>query len=782
MCNAAVMTLIKDASLPIEPIKRAKISVRGIVQGVGFRPFVYQLAFKHGLKGWVCNTSGDVKIEVEGLDDSLQLFLEQLKTEAPPLALIEEINHLYLPPDGYQRFEIRESKPEKGKYQRISPDIATCPLCLKEILDKNDRRYRYPFSNCTNCGPRFTIIKDIPYDRPETTMRTFRMCPECQTEYDDPVDRRFHAQPNCCPTCGPQLEITDQAGKIIASQDPVRDVCTFLKRGKILALKGLGGFLLACDATNEPAVMNLRQRKKRPFKPFAVMMCSLEEVKKICLVSPEEENLLVSTKAPIVLVKLKDKSVIAPAVAPNLNYLGVMLPYTPLHHLLMHEVSLPLVMTSGNLSEEPIVKDNDEALRRLSGIADYFLVHNRDIHVQFDDSVTMVGNNKLQVLRRARSYAPDPINLPFHAQEVLACGAELKNTFCITKDEYAFISQHIGDLDNLETLDHFEKVLEHYKKLFRLDPHIIVCDQHPDYLSSRYAQELKTKKNDLTLIPVQHHHAHIVSCITENKVAPPVLGVAFDGTGYGEDGSIWGGEFFVVDYAKSQRLGHLEYIPMPGGESAIKKPFRMAISYLVNLLGKQILNRRLAFLETVEERELEVIKKQIEKGINSPLTSSCGRLFDGVSALLNIRNEVDYEGQAAIELEMIAGEGKDAEKRYPFEISEENGIKIVRLQELFAAILEDVNHGVTKTEISSCFHHTVAHMVVRMCQTLARNTGINKVALSGGVFQNRLLLRLTSDYLEKTGLKVITHREVPANDGGISLGQAVIGNFVTNNL
>jgi len=774
--------LIKDASLPIEPIKRAKISVRGIVQGVGFRPFVYQLACKHGLKGWVCNTSGDVKIEVEGSSGALQLFLDQLKTEAPPLALIEEINYLYVASDGDQTFKIRESKPEKGKYQRISPDIATCPLCLKEILDRNDRRYRYPFTNCTNCGPRFTIIQDIPYDRPETTMRKFKMCPECQREYDDPIDRRFHAQPNCCPTCGPKLEITDQAGKTIASQDPVGDVCALLKQGKILALKGLGGFLLVCDATNEPAVISLRQRKKRPFKPFAVMMCSLEDAKKICRVSPEEENLLASTKAPIVLLRFKDKSLIAPAVAPNLNYLGVMLPYTPLHHLLMHEVSLPLVMTSGNLSEEPIAKDNDEALRRLSGIADYFLVHNRDIHVQFDDSVTMVENNKPRVLRRARSYAPGPINLPFHAQEALGCGAELKNTFCITKDEYAFISQHIGDLDNLETLDHFETVLDHYKKLFRLNPKIIAHDQHPDYLSTRYAQELKAENNDLTLIPIQHHHAHIVSCITENKVAPPVLGVVFDGTGYGEDGSIWGGEFLVVDYAKSQRLGHLEYIPMPGGESAIKKPFRMAISYLVKLLGKHFLNQRLAFLETVEDKELELIKKQIEKGINSPLTSSCGRLFDGVSALLNIRNEVDYEGQAAIELEMIAGEGKDTGKIYPFEISEEKGIKIVRLQEVFAAILDDVNQGVTKTEISSCFHHSVARIVARMCQTLARDTGINKVALSGGVFQNRLLLRLTGDYLEKTGLNVITHRDVPANDGGISLGQAVIGNFVTNNL
>ena len=751
------------------------------MQGVGFRPFVFQLATKHGLKGWVCNTSGDVKIEVEGSSDSLQLFLDQLKTEAPPLALIEEINYLYVASDGDRTFEIRESKPEKGKYQRISPDIATCPLCLKEILDKNDRRYRYPFTNCTNCGPRFTIIKDIPYDRPETTMRPFTMCPECQKEYDDPVDRRFHAQPNCCPACGPKLEITDQDGKTIVSQDPIRDACALLKQGKIVALKGLGGFLLACDATNEPAVINLRQRKKRPFKPFAIMMTSLEEAKKLCRVSPEEVNLLASPKAPIVLLKLKDRNLIAPAVAPNLNYLGVMLPYTPLHHLVMNEVSLPLVMTSGNLSEEPIAKDNDEALRKLSGIADYFLVHNRDIHVQFDDSVTMVENNKLQVLRRARSYAPDPIQLFFKTKQVLACGAELKNTFCITKDDYAFLSQHIGDLDNMETLSHFEKVLDHYQKLFRLRPSIVAYDKHPDYLSSRYAQELKAKNNDLTLIPVQHHHAHIVSCMIENKIDSPVLGVAFDGTGYGEDGCIWGGEFFWVDVKQYRRLGHLEYTPMPGGETAIKKPYRMTISYLLHHLGGEAFKKNLQFLETVERKELELIKNQVTKKINTPLTSSCGRLFDGVSALLCARNEVDYEGQAAIELEMIAGEGRDTGKRYPFEIRKENGIKIVRLQGLFAAILEDIDHGITKTEISSCFHHAVAKMVARMCQNLARDTGINKVALSGGVFQNRLLLRLACIYLERAGLNVITHREVPTNDGGISLGQAVIAHFMTEN-
>lgn len=762
-----------------EVIKNARISVRGIVQGVGFRPFVYQLATKYGLKGWVCNTSGDVKIEVEGPMKSINSFYDHLNTQSPPLAQIDEINCHYLPPEGYQCFEIRKSKPEKDKYQRISPDIATCSQCLKEIFDSNDRRYRYPFTNCTNCGPRFTIIKDIPYDRPETTMRNFKMCLECQKEYDNPVDRRFHAQPNCCPRCGPKLELVDHSGKVVASNDPITDTGSLLRQGKILALKGLGGFLLACDATNEETVKLLRQRKRRPFKPFAVMMSTLDEVKKYCLVSKEEERLLTSPKSPIVLLQVKDKNRISPAVAPNLNYLGVMLPYTPLHHLLLREVSFPLVMTSGNLSEEPIAKDNDEALRRLSGISDYFLFHNRDIHIPFDDSVTMIENNTPQVLRRARSYAPDPIHLPFKARGVLACGAELKNTFCITKDEYAFMSQHIGDLDNLETLTHFEKVLDHYQRLFRLNPKIVAHDKHPDYLSTRYAEGLKTKDCGLIVVPVQHHHAHIVSCITENHVDPPVLGVAFDGTGYGEDGHIWGGEFLLVNYGTFRRVGHFEYIPMPGGEVAIKKPYRMAISYLLSFLGKEAFSRNLQFLQRVGEVELELIIKQIEKGLNAPLTSSAGRLFDGVSALLDIRGEVDYEGQAAIELEMMVKDEREPEGIYPFAIIEQNGMKRVHLRELFWGIMDDLTRGVSKAEIAAKFHYTVSQMIAQMCQVIARATGVRKVALSGGVFQNRLLLRLSCRYLEQAGMEVITHQEVPCNDGGISLGQAVIANFIT---
>ncbi len=761
-----------------EPIKKARISIRGIVQGVGFRPFVYQLATKNRLKGWVCNTSGAVEIEVEGTGEAINCFFNQLNTQPPPLSQIDEIKFHYSQPEGYQAFEIKESQPEKGKYQRISPDIATCALCLKELFDKKDRRYRYPFINCTNCGPRFTIIKDIPYDRSKTTMRNFKMCPECQSEYENPFDRRFHAQPNCCPWCGPHLELVDQNGRFVASKDPISDAAALIKKGEILAIKGLGGFLLACDATNECAVQLLRQRKKRPFKPFALMMLTVDEIKKHCLVSPEEERLLRSTKAPIVLLKCKDKSFVAPAVAPNLNYLGVMLPYTPLHHLLLREVRLPLVMTSGNLSEEPIAKDNHEGLRKLKNIADYFLFHNRDIHIRCDDSIVIVENNKEQVIRRARSYAPDPIHLSFKAKQILACGAELKNTFCITRDEYAFISQHIGDLDNVETLMYFEEMIEHYKKLFRLQPTIVAHDKHPNYLSTRHAQELKSKDTKITLVPVQHHHAHIVSCIVDNNAEPPILGVAFDGTGYGEDGCIWGGEFLLADYTTFRRLGHLEYIPMPGGEVAIKKPYRMTMSYLLNLLGKETLNKPLQFLEKVDEFEVEIVKKQIEKGINAPMTSSAGRLFDAVSALLDIRNEVDYEGQAAIELEMLGSAEKERQRIYPFEIVDKNGVKVTRIGKLFAGILEDLSKGIPKSEIAASFHHTISQIIVRMCQIFTQETEIRQVVLSGGVFQNRLLLMLTRRYLEDAGMNVLTHGKVPCNDGGISLGQAVIANFI----
>jgi hydrogenase maturation protein HypF len=764
-------------AIKVGNLELLRISVRGVVQGVGFRPFVYQLATKHNLKGWVCNTSGDVKIEVEGERRVLDRFLDDLVAQAPPLARLEDVSVTSHAPQGYSGFEIRHSIAEEGKYQLVSPDIATCKPCLGEVLTPGDRRYRYPFTNCTNCGPRFTIIEDIPYDRPKTTMRNFKMCPQCQREYDDPMDRRFHAQPNACPRCGPSLKLVDGAGNPVPGDDVLATAAGFLKEGKVLAIKGLGGFLLACDATSDKAVKLLRERKRRPFKPLAIMVSTLDEVRKHCLVSEKEEELLASPQCPIVLLRRKEGSTVSPAVAPNLKYLGVMLPYTPLHHVLLRETGLPLVMTSGNLSEEPIAKDNDEALRRLKGIPDYFLMHNRDIYSRYDDSVTIVELNKPQIVRRARGYAPYPIHLPFNSKQILACGAELKNTFCLTKDNYAFLSQHIGDLENLETMEHFEATLELYQKLFRITPEVVAYDMHPEYLSTKYARSLGDKHKGLKLVPVQHHHAHIVSCMVENGVEDKVIGISFDGTGYGSDGRIWGGEFLIADYKGFERVGHLEYVPLPGGTVAIERPYRMAVSYLLTLLGKDALTSDLAFLKEVSSQELELIKKQLEKGINSPLTSSCGRLFDAVSALIGIRGKIDYEAQAAIEMEMASDENERGS--YPFVIADKDGMNIVHLKVLFSAIIQDIKNNVSQSRVSMKFHRTMAEMVVQMCQRLAKRSGIKKVALSGGVFQNRLLLRLTVAALEEAGFEVLTHSKVPTNDGGVSLGQAVIADSVT---
>ncbi len=757
--------------------KLARISVRGVVQGVGFRPFIYRLAHEHNLKGWVRNTSGNVEIEVEGGEASLSDFLNDLEAKAPPMARIEKVETVFCSSKGYPGFEIHGSLSQEGKYQLVSPDIATCEDCRREIFDPADRRFRYPFTNCTNCGPRFTIIEDIPYDRPKTTMRKFKMCPECQREYNDPLDRRFHAQPNACPTCGPSLELVDGDGNSIECSDVIKAASDLLKAGKILAIRGLGGFHLACDATSEEAVNLLRVRKKRPSKPFAIMVGTLEDVEKHCLVSPEERKLLKSPECPIVLLRWRrGSSDISTAVAPNLNYMGVMLPYTPLHHILLKDTGLPLVMTSGNLSEEPIAKDNDEALIRLRGIADYFLLHNRDIYARYDDSVYMVEGTP-QVVRRARSYAPYPVLLPFKSKQILACGAELKNTFCLTKDKHAFLSQHIGDMENEETLEHFENNIKLYKKLFRIEPEIIAYDMHPEYLSAKYAVQSGSEPG-LSLVPVQHHHAHIVSCLVENGVEGPVIGVSFDGTGYGTDGTIWGGEFLVADWRGFQRVGHLEYVPLLGGVSAIKKPYRMALSYLYTLLGEGFSLENLP-LGQLEPAELEVIKQQLRRKINSPLTSSAGRLFDAVSALVGVRGEIDYEAQASVELEMLASDdaGELESNSYPFSIVEDEGAKVVKLGELFSSIVQDVKNQVPVPIISIKFHNTAAQIIIMMCKAIAKETGMAQVALSGGVFQNRLLLRLTTAALEKEGFSVLTHQVVPCNDGGVSLGQAVIAHF-----
>jgi hydrogenase maturation protein HypF len=805
-----------------QSLKSAFISVRGIVQGVGFRPFVYGLAVKHNLKGRVYNTSEDVRIEVEGEAEAIEQFELELRAKAPPLAHIENVTIAYHPPLGYKSFEIGQSQAQEGKYQLISPDVATCQACLAELLNPEDRRYRYPFTNCTNCGPRFTIIEDMPYDRPKTTMRRFQMCAQCQAEYNNPLDRRFHAQPNACPECGPQVELVDNRGNpvtpMLSGSNPIAAAGRFIKEGKIVAIKGLGGFLLSCDATNDTAVRTLRQRKKRSSKPFAIMVATVDEAKRHCYVSPQEEDLLASPQSPVVLTRWRDGSSISREVAPNLQFLGIMLPYTPLHHVLLRDTGLPLVMTSGNLSEEPIAKDNDEALRRLSGIADYFLIHNRDIYSSYDDSVAVVERDTSQLIRRARSYAPYPIHLPFEARQVLGCGAEEKNTFCLTRDDHAFLSQHIGDMDNVETLEHFEATISLYKRLFHIEPEIIAHDLHPDYLATRYARELG--ESGVKLVPVQHHHAHIASCMADNGVEAPVIGVAFDGTGLGADGNIWGGEFLVVSYHGFDRAGHLEYLPLPGGAAAIKRPYRTAIGYILALLGEDVLEdviasppdcigtigakqSQLASIVPVPELEVEVIKRQMERRLNSPLSSSMGRLFDAVSALLGIRGEIDYEGQAAVELEMAAhaycGEEMSSAIRrpyrsgakrcdeaildngdtYPYHMAEDEGIRIVQLKGLLSAVIEDVHRGVPRGRISMKFHNTIAQVVNEMCHLIADETGVSQVALSGGVFQNRLLSRRTVSLLESSGFRVLTHRQVPCNDGGISLGQAVIANFAT---
>jgi hydrogenase maturation protein HypF len=767
---------------------RKLVSVRGVVQGVGFRPFVYRLAHDHGLSGWVLNHSGGVEIEVEGQGASLEAFVHALTAQAPPLARIVTVEVEDAAPAGYEGFEIRHSIAQEGRYQLISPDIATCDDCLHEILDPDDRRYRYPFTNCTNCGPRFTIIRDIPYDRPLTTMQPFAMCPACQREYDDPLDRRFHAQPNACPVCGPHiwLEAALRPGLRLAERDEaLRGAARLLLEGQVLAIKGLGGFHLACDATDPAAVGRLRARKGRPAKPMAVMMANLEEIQRHCIVSEAEEVLLTSQQCPIVLLRRLGDSTVVEEVAPDNRYLGVMLPYTPLHHVLLHDVGRPVVMTSGNLSEEPIAQDNDEARRRLGHLADAFLLHNRDIYARYDDSVALVahlpGRAVPQFLRRSRGYAPFPVRLPFQARRILAVGPELKNTFCLARDDFAFLSQHIGDMENLETLEHFEASIELFKHLFRVEPELVAYDSHPDYFATKYAlAQISDRESRVPRIPIQHHEAHIAACLVDNghsAEAGPVIGVAWDGTGLGRDGHIWGGEFLVGDYRGFQRAAHLEYLPMPGGDAATRHPWRLALGYLQALTGQ------VPALPGIDGQQKRIVRQQVERGLNTPLTSAAGRLFDAVAALAGVRHSVTYEAQAAIELEMLAtGWGARQRAReepaaYPFDLEPAGGRTIIRLRRLLEAVEEDQARGVDAAEIGWRFHRTMAELLVTVCQQVAAETGLRTVALSGGCFQNRLLLALAVPRLGEAGFEVLLHQQVPCNDGGVSLGQVALALF-----
>lgn len=740
--------------------------MRGVVQGVGFRPFIYRLATENHLEGFVLNVSSGVEIHVQGRSGDIDEFLSRLSTEAPPVSRIVSIAVSDEVPQGYRGFEIRQSEKDDG-YQLISPDIATCPDCVKELFDPSDRRYRYPFINCTNCGPRFTIIKDIPYDRPLTTMAAFTMCPECLAEYEDPLNRRFHAQPNACPVCGPKVWLTDHKGQEVVCTDVVRHTASLLMQGNIVAIKGLGGFLLACDATNPAAASRLRNRKGRRDKPFAVMAKDLAHVAQFCLLDSSEASLLASAQAPIVLLEAKPASRIASPIAPKNRYLGVMLPYTPLHHLLMADAGIPLVMTSGNLTEEPIAADNGEAMERLSNLTDYFLLHDRDIYSRYDDSVFFVSHGRAQPIRRARGLAPYPIRLPIKSGPLLATGAQEKNTVCLARDHYAFLSQHIGDLDNIETVEHFEDTIKLYGRLFRVEPAAIAHDMHPDYLSTTYANRPKGR---LPLIAVQHHHAHVAACMADNGITGPVIGIAFDGSGFGPDGTVWGGEFLVADYVRYKRLAHFQQLPMPGGELAIRRPYRLAIAYLKTVLGWL---PDLPFMEGVEPSEVGIVLRQLEQKINTPLTSSCGRLFDAVSALLGVSHTITFEGQAAIELQMIsASTGSD--DVFPYYVERSDGVWRICLKPLFERIVTQVMGGLSVAEIGETFHTTVASIAASVASLISQETGISDVVLSGGCFQNRLLLQKTIISAQKAGLKVFVHSQTPCNDGGIALGQAAI--------
>jgi len=822
----------------MEKVSGARIHITGIVQGVGFRPFVYGLARRLTLTGWVRNTSAGVDIEVDGPAEALNSFRQALLNEAPPLARIDQLEMQERQPDSFTSFEIIHSEPISGAFQPISPDVSICPDCLRELFDPRDRRYRYPFINCTNCGPRFTIIADIPYDRPNTTMADFPLCPDCAAEYSDPLDRRFHAQPVACPTCGPHIWLEGNPEKGFQVPNFEKDAAMIETRrllceGKIVAIKGLGGFHLACDATNAQAVAELRRRKLRVDKPFALMMPDIQTVKSHCFLSPEEQALLEARERPIVILRRKPGSNIAQEVAPNQDTIGVMLPYTPLHYLLfasdkaesgapyepgsMHLEPLVFVMTSGNLSEEPIASDNEAARLRLSTLADAFLMHNRPIRTRCDDSVVrvfpsntsdrdrgnrdrfdtprlaMTSNQKrtkssLFQVRRSRGYAPYPVHLSRESIPLLAAGAELKNTFCLARDRYAFLSHHIGDLENYETLQSFEDGIAHFERVFRVQPEAVAYDLHPNYLATRYALE-RSERESIPAIGVQHHHAHIATCMAENGLGEdrPVIGVSFDGTGYGDDGAIWGGEFLLANYKEYQRAAHLAYTPLPGGDAAVRRPARIALAYLWQSGLDWIPG--LPPLNSLTEEERTVLQAQLERHINAPLTSSMGRLFDAAASLAGVRQAINYEAQAAIEFEALADPGE--EKAYRFELrtesepaptnndssSPERLVQIIDPAPLFRSMLDNIQAGIAAPIISARFHNAVAEMVVEVCRNLRDRSGISEIALSGGVWQNVTLLSKTIRGLGQENFSVYLHHTVPTNDGGLSLGQAVIASY-----
>jgi hydrogenase maturation protein HypF len=774
-------------------IVAARLRVRGVVQGVGFRPFVFSLADRHRLAGWVRNTSAGVEIHIEGPAEAAEAFVAALPEEAPPRAHVATLSRRSAEPEGFDAFSILESAAIPGEYQLISPEIATCDDCRRELLDPDDRRFEYPFINCTNCGPRFTIIEDLPYDRERTTMRRFPLCPSCRREYVDPLDRRFHAEPIACPVCGPRavlLEggegdelVTTAEGTVGDPSAPIREAAGLLCRGAVVAVQGLGGFHLACDATNGAAVQELKTRKRRPHKPLAVMVSDVTEVRRHCRVTADEEELLQSPQHPIVLLEwhggggstVRGAPAVVPEVAEGQRYLGVMLPYTPLHILLLREAGRPLVMTSGNLAEEPMVKDRQE-VRRLDSIADAYLAHDRPIAQRCDDSVALVRRGRARLIRRARGYAPLPLRLPRALPRVLACGAELKSTFCLTRDEDAFLSQHIGDLENLETLESFEESIRSFTALFHIEPEVVAHDLHPEYLSTKYALALPGEK-----VGVQHHHAHVVAALVEAGLEGPVIGVSMDGLGYGDDGVLWGGEVLVCDVVGYRRMAHLEELPLPGGALAIRKPWRTALGWTLATLGPAGLERARALLaarapdgEPPDDEAVNALVRQVETRANAPFTTSCGRLFDAVAALSGVCHSITYEGQAAVGLEMHSRPG-GAPYEYVLDGDPASGEAArIRLAPLLEGVLSDLEAGRSVGHVGGRFHATLVALTTDVCRRIRAATGLRDVVLTGGVFQNRLLAGLCEDGLLRDGFNVVGGGLVPVNDGGISLGQAAV--------
>jgi len=747
-------------------LRRQRIIIEGIVQGVGFRPFIYQLAARFGLAGSVCNDTRGVTVEVEGEAGVLARFVAAIRSEKPPLSVIQSVDTQTIPVQGTTGFKILQSAQDKTRRAQISPDTFVCDDCLQELFDPIDRRFRYPFINCTNCGPRYTIVTGIPYDRPLTTMADFPLCDDCQSEYIDPESRRFHAQPNACPACGPQLQLIDADGSPVASDDPLSEAIRRLKDGQILAIKGLGGYHLAVDASSQDAVQELRRRKQRDEKPFALMAKDLVTVQRLASVGEDEARLLQGVERPIVLLQKRIDHSLAESIAPDNRYFGVMLPCTPLHYLLLQNDFEALVMTSANLSDEPIAFEDGDACQRLATVADAFLSHNRRIHTRTDDSIARVMADRPLLLRRSRGFVPRSIALPVDGQSILAVGAELKNTICLTRGDRAFLSQHVGDLKNLEVYDSFKQTIKHLQSILEVLPELVAHDLHPDYDSTRYALE----ESGLLTVAVQHHHAHLASCLAEHGVEEPAIGVIFDGIGYGADGKLWGGEFLVGDLSSYERVGHFRYQPMPGGDLATRQPWRMALSYLQSSYGE--IPAGIKAFDGIAENELRLVAQATLKGINAPLTSSCGRLFDAVASLLGLRQQVSFEGQAAMQLEMIADPTQS--RPYPYLLSCDDDQIVFDPFPLIDSIIRDHSAGLPAAQISGRFHRSLAMMIEEVCEEIRQRTGLSLVVLSGGVFQNCLLTEMALERLEKSGFKVLTHSLVPPNDGGLALGQAVI--------